>query len=302
MKRFIICVAAAIVALVSCSKTQVVNNDVPEEIGFKAVTGVVTKAEQTGTNLQYNLGAFSYVHGASPAKVYFGNTQFAKGTEGLWVATPAKYWPLVSTLDFVVYSPYDPNAAYNETEAPNTLVVTTNNANKFEITDQMDYLYGDKYYDNSGAGYGKTTENVPVSLKHAQAKVIVTFTGTSDVTINSASVTNVSLGGKYSVNYTQQTPVAQWSDQQAGVEIPVLGSAGLDASKTYTFLAVPSTASTIKFNYTLGSDTADMDHEIDLSPWAPGTQYTYTINITPQEIKFKPEVIVWETESQVYPL
>ena len=49
MKRFFVCAAAAIVALASCSKTQVVYNDAPEEIGFKAVSGVMTKAPITNT-------------------------------------------------------------------------------------------------------------------------------------------------------------------------------------------------------------------------------------------------------------
>ena len=103
MKRFFICAAAAIVALASCSKTEVINNEPQKEIGFKAITSVATKAEQTTANLG-TMGVYAYLN--EDKSEYFGNTQFAKGAGDLWVATPSKYWPLVHTLDFVVYAPY----------------------------------------------------------------------------------------------------------------------------------------------------------------------------------------------------
>lgn len=48
MKRLVI-LAAAIVALASCAKTQVVYNEEPQEIAFKTVSGVMTKGPVTGT-------------------------------------------------------------------------------------------------------------------------------------------------------------------------------------------------------------------------------------------------------------
>ena len=76
MKRFFICAAAAIVALASCSKTEVVNTSAPEEIGFKAVTGAITKAEQDAATLDGAMGVFAFVHGESTS--YFSNTSLWK--------------------------------------------------------------------------------------------------------------------------------------------------------------------------------------------------------------------------------
>ena len=45
MKKLIICAAVAIAALASCTKTQVINTEDPQEIGFKVITGKMTKAE-----------------------------------------------------------------------------------------------------------------------------------------------------------------------------------------------------------------------------------------------------------------
>lgn len=297
MKRFFIC-AAAIVALASCSKTEVVNNEPQKEIGFKAITSVATKAEQTTANLG-TMGVYAYLN--EDKNAYFGNTKFAKGAEDLWVATPSKYWPLVHTLDFVVYAPYAAEGTSCDS-ATKTLTVNTTNEGLTEITDQTDFLYGKEYYDNTDdKGYGKGNEYVPVDLKHAQAKIIVNFTGTGDVTLNEAKLTSVSLKGKYTVDYKETTPVAAWSEQSRGVDVTMASGYGLLNPKTYTLLAVPSTvASKITFNYTLAGGAA-LDHTIDLTTWEPGKEYTYNITITPKEIKFKPNVIEWEPETITYP-
>ena len=292
MKRFFIC-AAAIVALASCSKTEVVNNEPQKEIGFKAVTGVVTKAEQTTANLG-TMCVYAFLN--EDKAEYFGNTQFAEGTGDLWVATPAKYWPLVHTLDFVVYAPY----AANGTECNSStkiLTVSTSNKGYTEITNQTDFLYGAEYYDNTDdKGYGKGNAYVPVNLKHAQAKIVVNFTGDGNVTLNDAKLTGVALTGKYTVDYTQTPPVAAWSDHADETDVTMATDYGLDNANpmTYTLLAVPyTTASTITFKYTL-PECAPLNHTIDLAPWEPGKQYTYNITISPKEIKFKPEVTTWE--------
>ena len=298
MKRFFICAAAAIVALASCSKTEVINNEPQKEIGFKAITSVATKAEQTTANLG-TMGVYAYLNEGKSA--YFGNTQFAEGAEELWVATPSKYWPLVHTLDFVVYAPYAAEGTSCDS-ATKTLTVNTTNAGLTEITDQTDFLYGKEYYDNTDdKGYGKGNAYVPVDLKHAQAKIIVKFIGTPNVTLNEAKLTDVSLTGTYKVNYNATTPVAVWSDQSDVVDVTMASGYGLAEPKTYTLLAVPSPeASEITFDYTL-TGGAKLNHTIDLTAWEPGKEYTYTITITPMEIKFNPNVIEWEPETITYP-
>ena len=298
MKRFFICAAAAIVALASCSKTEVINNEPQKEIGFKAITSVATKAEQTTANLG-TMGVYAYLNEGKSA--YFGNTQFAKGAGDLWVATPSKYWPLVHTLDFVVYAPYAAEGTSCDS-ATKTLTVNTTNAGLTEITDQTDFLYGKEYYDNTDdKGYGKGNAYVPVDLKHAQAKIIVKFIGTPNVTLNEAKLTSVSLSGRYTVDYKEATPVAVWTAQSLGVDVTMASGYGLAEPKTYTLLAVPSPeASEITFDYTL-TGGAKLNHTIDLTAWEPGKEYTYTITITPMEIKFKPNVIEWEPETITYP-
>ena len=57
MKRLFILASAAIVALASYTKTQVVYTEAPEEISFKQVTNVMTKAGALQTGV---LGVFAH--------------------------------------------------------------------------------------------------------------------------------------------------------------------------------------------------------------------------------------------------
>ena len=77
MRKLILCAAAAIVALASCTKTQVINTEEPKEIGFKTLTGVMTKATTGSTDLVGGtMGVYAYVNGTTTS--YFSNVAFTK--------------------------------------------------------------------------------------------------------------------------------------------------------------------------------------------------------------------------------
>ena len=314
MKRIFICAAAAIVALASCSKTQVVYNDAPEEIGFKAVAGAVTKAEQSGT-LSGDMGVYAFVNGEGD--VYFENIQFTE-TDNVW--TGGQYWPLQSNLDFVVYSPHDNTASY----ATNKLTVSVSNPGTDDISEQTDYLYGAEYFDGlltATTGYNKDSGNIPTSLNHALAKVTLNFAG-ANVTVNSVALENASLAGTYVVDYsTPTTPSISWSSTtpHANVTLSAINNAPLapavsddpetddvdesEDAKTAsaTIMVVPKDDSDILIKYTIDGTDDVLDATIELDgEWVSGTSYTYNITITPAAIKFaKPIVNIWTPETPV---
>ena len=314
MKRFFICAATAIVALASCSKTQVVYNDAPEEIGFKAVTGAITKVEQTGT-LSEDMGVYAFVNGEGD--VYFENIQFTE-TDNVW--TGGQYWPLQSNLDFVVYSPYDNTASY----ATKKLTVSVNNAGTGDISEQTDYLYGAEYFDGlltATTGYNKDSGNIPTSLKHALAKVTLNFAG-ANVTVKSVALEDASLAGTYVVDYsTPTTPSISWSSTTPHANVTLsainnkpLAPAVLDdpetdsvdesaAAKTAsaTIMVVPKDESNILIEYKIDGTNEVLGATIDLDgEWVSGTSYTYNITITPAAIKFaEPTVNIWTSETSV---
>ena len=286
MKKFFFCAAAAIVALASCSKTQVVYNDAPQEIGFKAVTGAITKAEQTDATLDGTMGVFAFVHDG--ATQYFVNKSFSKVSGTFWTATPSQYWPVTSGLDFAVYAPHQESGA----SATNTsLTVATDNSENTAIDNQTDYLYGAAYYNNAGAGYGKNTESVPVTLNHAQAKVTVSFTG-ENVTVTNVNLDTPVLKGSYTVDYSANTVKPDWTPGEANSAVTLISTAELtNAPATASLLVVPETTSTITFSYKIKGSDATLNHTITPeADWAYGTEYVYNVTITPKEIKFTPVV------------
>jgi len=310
MKRLFILASAAIVALASCSKTQVVYNDAPEEIGFKAVTGVMTKAEQI-TTLNGDMGAYAFVNGGSTQ--YFSNVQF---TQNGAVWTGNQYWPFADNLDFVVYSPWANTTTYDT--ATKELTVTADNSSTTNIEDQTDYLYGADYFDNDDAGFDKSTESVPTALKHALAKVTLHFTG-ANVTVKSVTLEAPCLSGAYVVDYSAATPKASWTTATpaADVELSAISDAPLAPAvdddpltgedetapakiAEASIMVVPADDSDIIISYQIDGSVTPLSKTIELNDtWDVGVHYKYNITISPNEIKFSPSVNSWDSTETI---
>ena len=150
MKRFFILASAAIVALASCAKTEVVYKDAPQEIAFKQITNVMTKADALTTDM----GVFAYT---ADGDYYFGPVKFAE-VSSVWKGSPAQYYPLQTALDFALYSPCD---GYNNWSYVNTTQTLT--SCDFADVKNVDVLYGEKIY----ADCTTSSDPVDVLFKHA---------------------------------------------------------------------------------------------------------------------------------------
>ena len=312
---------AAMVALASCSKTELVDNSAPTPISFKAVTGFMTKAEQV-TTLTGTMGVYAFVN---DTKVdYFSNVAFSNsGTENfgtdaqpneLSIWTGNQYWPLQSSLDFVVYAPQNPTTG-QVSYANNVLTVMCDNSGAVEssyidIDDQTDFLYGAEYFDGEDGndsdtnpdGYNKDTPYVPVTLKHALSKITFNFSG-ENVTVNSVSITNPNLKGTYTVDYSTSTPEADWISTISHTGDLILANSSFDFTSTSTsntttteVMVVPGNVCTITINYTIEGTLTDLDYVItptNGAKWDSGNNYVYDITIGPKEIKFVPTVDPW---------
>ena len=272
MKKMLFCAAAAIAALASCSKTQVVYNDAPEEIAFKQITGAMTKATDGYEALDgsISLGVYAYHTPVSgDYDSYFANVAFAKDGDA-WAANPAEYYPLSGTLDFVGYAPYIPSgvtytlsktgAVSGEdgtiTETLGTLTIynfdnTDNNCElvtEEQVVDagegeeegegapkvQRDLLYSDYI-----AGVGKKTGLQLMNLNHALAKigVSVTLQGTGSLTIESLVLKNTYQTGQLNVTYSSETKeIAKQDDVTATSETVTtyIGTPGWSSGLTNT--------------------------------------------------------------------
>ena len=299
---------AAMVALVSCTKTELVDNSATQEISFKAITGKMTKGSQTTANFDQSLGVFAYVNDRTTPRNYFTNANFLKTQNTVSVTDPTdenntislitwedtttpRYWPIESSLDFIVYSPHVEAASVTD----NVLSVTVAD----NSTNQYDFMYGSEYYD----GYKKSDTYVPVNLEHALALITVNFTkGTGVKEITAATLDNTIQSGTYTYDYNANAQnTFSWTSKGNG-------NYNLDLLTNDTWMVVPSTPTTISITYKLDG----MDENVSLnytienlgSEWVAGTHYTYNVSITPNAIKFVPTVTPWDPttpeEKEVY--
>ena len=302
---------AAMVALASCTKTELVENSAPTPISLKAVAGSVTKGAVTSSDkFDYDLGVFAFYNTTTNDETYFSNAKFQKCTttvdvtnsdgtitkKATWESDPAKYWPIESSLDFIVYAPHG-NASI---DGKKLTVTAANNE-----TTQDDYMYGKEYY----AEFDKTDTHVPVELNHAMSLITVNFTGSTNVTVTSAVITGVYLSGKYTVDYSSQSIKPVWSEYGDGTDAVIIASDNEDAlsstAMTKEWMVVPV------FNSNIISFTYKMDGMDDNAPGIPceidldlngeliaGTHYTYNIDISANEIKFTTTVEGWNKTSK----
>ena len=137
MKRFFILASAAIVALASCAKTEVVYKDAPQEIAFKQVTNVMTKATETLTT---DMGVFAWTSETTPQN-YFGLAKKFAADGTIWKANPAQYYPLQTALDFACYAPYSGLLEWSYDNGTQTLVSPA-----IDDVKAIDVLYGERIY------------------------------------------------------------------------------------------------------------------------------------------------------------
>ncbi len=295
MKRFFICAAAAIVALASCSKTEVVNTSAPEEIGFKAVTGAITKAP-LGDQDHETMGVFAnYTEGKG---IYFDDAMFVEGTE--WVGSPIQYWPLTGSLDFAFYAPYNKDAAsrvYTTSPAANTMSIIVDNS-----TTQVDWLYG--------ADVKTGTKNSPIAdvsptMKHLLAKIEINVKGSSSVKINEITLTGTKQKETATINYA--TGELTWTNANTPVDwnflantTPATDPFVLDSNspKTFTCYVIPSAQTSFVLHYAIsGVNAPNHTHSLTtFAGWEAGKKYVYNITVTPGEIKFTPDVTDWDPD------
>lgn len=295
MKRLFILATAAIVALASCAKTEVVYTDAPEEIGFKAVTGAMTKGTLEAEHYT-SMGVIAYNEDMS--EVYFPNTSFSNGGSGNnW--TGDRYWPSEAStnLNFIYYAPYAADAVF----APNTLTLTIPD----NSTAQTDWLYGAEITETNKNTAGTT--GVVVNLKHALAKVSVVLTTGDEDAFKFVSLTlnNTDQAGKLAIEYpslnvtpTPAEPAVKYNHvfTALAADDPIPASTEMGS-----ILVLPGEDTSLTFVYKIGDSSIENTETITLtSTWAASTHYIYTINLAGDEITMVPTVLDW-TESASTP-
>ena len=290
MKRFFILASAAIVALASCAKTEVVYKDAPQEIVLKTVNMPMTKAlAYTG-----DLGVSAY-EVANSNDMYFDNLQFT-GDGGSW--TGGQYWPLDTKLGFVAYGPFTGGAT--------SVSVSPTGITANGVTSDVDFVYSG-YVNNEGNGFGKGAA-VPMTLYHTKAKVVVNVTtsGSNEV-VTGVEILNTNDGGNCTITFPS---TVAWSDYTSTKTV--------DFTTNTTHYVVPGTPTTLKITYNSNVPaktglTATVNlaaeqmydsegNEVSgAAAWKEGYSYTYDVAIESQLITINATAATWTEESNTIP-
>ena len=304
MRRLILYSIIALV-FISCETSRVLYND-PQEIGFTALAGNVTKADLAETHS--SMGVFSYF--TNTDNLYFDDTKFILSGEGnKWSGN--QYWPLGAPvdLDFVVYAPYKNDVLSNDgatyatayyNRHTNILTIHVPYKTPNNPKGQADYLYGERIYTGDVTSYSET--GIPVRLRHAMAKITVKITSSLSDVYEYVGITMYSTrqAGYFEIDYntdpatcTAENGSGGYNHEFTGVEKGTILTQ--DISDAGSFWVFPSKQQTLEIKYKMVNfDSVVFTKTIDLSigsdPWEPGKHYIYTIIMNPVKISIVPTV------------
>lgn len=310
MKKVFIGAAAMIIALASCSKISVVNNDAPQEIGLKAIAGTMTKAPITAFGEGTNMGVYADYKGAATGSVhqaYFADFEFHKNGDS-WAgwknsSHSPKYYPVSGTLDFFAYSPKCTDITAGRDGVTGLTFAYTLASNK---TNQYDVLVSEI---RSGVTKPNTAADVAIEFKHALSLIDINVkkTGTAVIVVKSITLTGTNHAGTATVTYdanrvNETFPAISWLATDApGSDlintVLTLGSGFSDYNTGADLLVVPTTgvekSMTIVYTIDGGIDLSHTFSLGDTGNWAPSTKYTYNITVGPLEITIDPSITEW---------
>ena len=231
MKKSLILLGAAILALVSCAKTQVISTGSPSPIAFKAVVNNAVKADAQleGINLgddyaMYVSAAQYKADGTIETPAYFTDAEFLPAAtpvvpETQYHANPKLYWPIGNAMmDFIAYALPQakhgaPLATYPAATDPVASMITFANWNTYD--NQVDLLYDVKNGATTATNAGAQTVNF--AFKHAQALLVfqAQVNDPGIITINKITMPELKVNGDFVIDNTKNVLNAHWENLAA---------------------------------------------------------------------------------------
>ena len=314
--------ATVLLAVVSCLKTETVQDETPIEIGFKAVANVPTKAdpELCGTSLGTDNDYVIYVAASAdgspkyfdPSATSYGGQLFAYFTDGAKWFPASGYGPYTKQH---IYWPFGPVKvdflAYTLTPAAKDALAPTfhneTHAREFTISDwdtfanQFDVMFAVA----NGCVPG-SDGNVALAFRHAQALLAFTAkksaTTTVDLTINKVTVKDLEYAGTLKVDNYRANLKAAWTITAHG-DKDLSSAEGIadfpytlnsTATQITTNLLIPEQSSKqIVINYTMGGKTFDYELNIPRTRWEMGKKYTFNLEFSAAEVTLTASVDEW---------
>ena len=291
MKKKLLILAVAGLALASCSKDETIAVNEGDAISFRPFSNGMTRAADAHFSTSGDAFKVTAFPNTTTTGAYFSNVVFST-TDGTTFTSSANkyYWPAEDgKLDFYAW-------------APSTYVAGSGDYTSFGITpgtdigNQPDFVYG------VTKGWGKTngSNGVPINFRHAESKVAIKLQNTNPnlkITVGDVSIGNLRGTETFSWNGVTDgtTPTAAANADTDGkytsgtlTYLNGTWTAASDQTSVYT-VTMESTASYNIFNGTVAAKTlysnpsSASNYDMILIPQALNieTQYTEQTLSTP---------------------
>ena len=311
--------AAAVVALSSCSKNEVLEVAENRAIGFDSFVGKPTKGVINSVN---DLSSFNVFGGYSSLTNNFNNVVVTKSAENVWGydASLTQYWEASKTYTFQAYAGAQATPLNSEfkVEPTDKGVQFTG----FTATGDADLLASDvvtvttneSSVPNSNAEY-----KVPFTFRHVLSMIKFTFESelatNVNITISDLTIKQINSTGNYTLS-TQNTGTWGTLDNPTNYKFTTDGAfAAPDTKVSSEVIVLPQTyeAKAIEVTFTLnatgGLTITNAKHTVMMPAiaWEEGMRYNYVAtltkdNIDPENplkpIEFAaPKVTPWEDQN-----
>ena len=203
MKKNLFIIAAAALALASCSNDEIIESAAFSDsnaISFQPYIGGVTRASDIDATSLQSTGfkVFATVE-SDFSTIYFNETEFTY-SDGTYTSTPKYYWPASGNLDFYAYAYSGSDGQVTHTAQTKAFTVTPASA----AANQTDLVFAnsngklkDGVY-NTSKHYG--ADGVPLNFRHAESKVTVQLQNTNSslkITVKDVAIGYLNTTGTY---------------------------------------------------------------------------------------------------------
>jgi len=196
MKKNLLILAVAGLALASCSNDETVAVNNGDAISFRAFNSGMTRAVDASFANGTSFKVTAFETGAT-SNAYFSNVVFTATTGTTFTSDNKYYWPNTSNLDFYAWQPATASDDYGS-------ISVTPDA---EAANQIDLVYGrtnnwGKMEDDGvDPAENNGSNGVTINFRHAESKVLIKlYNGNSSnikVTVRDASICNVKNSGVF---------------------------------------------------------------------------------------------------------
>lgn len=303
MKKGLMMLGVAAIALASCTQNEVVEVAESRAIGFDAFVNNNTKAV---TDITKGTLTKFYVFGDydGGASVAFSNTEVTGVEDGVYTPVNPAYWQAEKTYEFGAYSNGNAGLAKEDVTFSNgTLTIS-----KYSVNNAND-LIAATASDIDAPAAGKD-QSVSLTFKHLLSKVKFTFSTNAVPESFRMEVSNLKFTGiktNATCVFSGNAITTDWTGTDGEYSIGTLGDYAVEggSASTEDILVIPqaNTAITATFTVTIYDQktnvqvaTNDFTASLNCTEWVEGYVYNYTATINPDKVDGKMKPITFTVE------